>query len=100
MSLPVCAWCLKERGEPPQPDESHGICPRHAGEVRAELAQKPWAPPALSTASLKEVLGVLVALEDVLLERRSPAAALIAQAATIVRRQIEAVHRLMTPGGG
>jgi len=35
-----CAWCLKERGEAPG-DGSHGICARHAEEVRtAWLAKK------------------------------------------------------------
>lgn len=34
----VCAWCQKERGEQAQPNQSHGICDRHAAEMREELA--------------------------------------------------------------
>lgn len=33
-----CAWCISERGEKPQPGDSHGICQRHADECRRELA--------------------------------------------------------------
>lgn len=32
MSRP-CAWCLAERGQAPQPGDSHGICPRHKAEM-------------------------------------------------------------------
>ena len=31
-----CAWCLAERQEPANPEDSHGICERH---LRAELAK-------------------------------------------------------------
>lgn len=28
----VCAWCLKERGEKPNPADTHGVCERHMRE--------------------------------------------------------------------
>lgn len=30
----ICAWCLAEQGEQPQETDSHGICPRHAEQMR------------------------------------------------------------------
>jgi hypothetical protein len=37
MGTNPCAWCLKERGEEPKPDESHGICLGHLEAMLAEL---------------------------------------------------------------
>jgi hypothetical protein len=31
-----CAWCNEERGRPPTPGASHGICMRHYTEVLRE----------------------------------------------------------------
>ena len=33
-----CAWCLREAHEAPNPEHSHGICPMHAAQVRAQIA--------------------------------------------------------------
>ena len=41
----------------------------------------------LQTASVDEIVVVLSAVQDVLIERRLPAATLIAQAETMLRRQ-------------
>lgn len=36
----VCAWCQRERGEVPLPNQSHGICERHAALMRREIADR------------------------------------------------------------
>lgn len=41
----VCAWCLKERGEAPKATDSHGMCPRHLRQLRAELKSLSDFPP-------------------------------------------------------
>jgi len=33
----VCAWCQKERGEQPQPGQSHGTCERHRDGMLHQL---------------------------------------------------------------
>ena len=33
----ACAWCLKERGQPPTPEETHGMCQAHFEELLSEL---------------------------------------------------------------
>jgi hypothetical protein len=43
----------------------------------------------VATASLAEIVVLLSGLEDELIERRSPAAVAVAQAAAMVRRQME-----------
>jgi hypothetical protein len=35
----VCAWCQAERGERGQAHQTHGICERHAAQVRREIAK-------------------------------------------------------------
>jgi hypothetical protein len=32
-----CSWCLAERGEQPRACDSHGICAKHAAEMRAAI---------------------------------------------------------------
>ena len=32
-----CSLCLQERGEAPNPEATHGYCPRHFERVLAEL---------------------------------------------------------------
>lgn len=41
----VCAWCLKARGEAPKATDSHGMCPRHLRQLRAELKSLSEFPP-------------------------------------------------------
>ena len=36
----VCAWCQREKGEAPKPNQSHGICERHRDVMLAELAAR------------------------------------------------------------
>lgn len=36
----LCAWCLAERGEAPNENDSHGICEEHAAQIRAEAAER------------------------------------------------------------
>lgn len=36
----VCAWCQQERGEKPQPHQSHGICKKHLEEMKAQIHAK------------------------------------------------------------
>ena len=36
-SVGVCAWCQQEQSVVPMPHESHGICPRHLNEQKAQL---------------------------------------------------------------
>ena len=35
-----CAWCLAERHEPANPEDSHGICEHHMRQEMAKLAEK------------------------------------------------------------
>lgn len=35
----ICAWCLKEKGEKPREQDSHGICTAHAEKMMQEAAQ-------------------------------------------------------------
>jgi len=39
-SVWVCAWCQRERNEPPQVNQSHGICARHSAEMQADIKQR------------------------------------------------------------
>ena len=36
----VCAWCQRERSEVPLPDQSHGICERHAEVMRRDIQER------------------------------------------------------------
>jgi hypothetical protein len=52
---------------------------------RLEINAKEW----LAALSLPQLLAVAGALQDTLLERRSPAAAVLSQAVTMIRGQTE-----------
>lgn len=36
----ICSWCERDQGHSPSPHDTHGICPSHLAEMRAELAAR------------------------------------------------------------
>jgi hypothetical protein len=39
-AIGLCAWCERDHGHSPGPQDSHGICPAHLSELRADIAHR------------------------------------------------------------